>query len=572
MVHSNHVFHVPFVSGSNSQKVIASVKLVTRWDWTFIIICISLLFVGVRVTSDLHWPADLDQFRDIAQTQSIIDGDYGHDPYYQDEHIWYNPGLHLIYTGVSYLFNMSVPEVVARVGAYMNILAPITFYLMLRTLFGVEMAWLSSVAYIFLYPNVYPAWATALYSPASFSSIFAQSLFYLFIIFFYKLFSGPPTYTQYLKIGCIWGVMFLFHTTPACIAGGMLALFFLRQLPQLITHPGTPLLSFRRWCGYALTVCLPALTITFSFLFFALWYYHLHIINAYPLSWKWPTLLLSALPHLLRTEFLQPGGVLVIFGFIALCRTLKDKATRFIFLSCAGICLGALVYHYLSMAWPTFISTRFLPIPIHHFFFYYKVLYYIAFGYGLITLLNLSIEKAETWNTTLKKKCHWQKYHKVVPALILISLILLPFIYVVKVYARNGNWLNYRMLALHQTANSDFIKAYHWILKHTHHEDVFLCANVYGIRIVGAAGRKVVAIQAQFSNPYVDFQTRQKDRSMMLKSLKSGQNHAFTPLSQKYAVKYLIGPETELVKIHPAFKNKFKQVFHAEQLVILELL
>ena len=111
---------------------------VKAWfDGFFVLILgLALLYSGKQIIKDLEWPYDLDSYRDMAQVQTILDGDYGKDPYYLNEHVWYTPGCHFIIGGICLLMDKPVPVVIGKIGAYLNLLVPLVFYLMLRLIWG----------------------------------------------------------------------------------------------------------------------------------------------------------------------------------------------------------------------------------------------------------------------------------------------------------------------------------------------------------------------------------------------------------------------------------------------------
>ena len=141
------------------------------------LLCAWALVTGIRTTFDLDWPFDPDHLRDIAHAQTIRDGAWLQDPFYQSEWVWYNPLLPGIIAGISYLTDLHVNVVAARAGAYLNIAAPLTFYLLVLRLTSSPTALASLVGFLFLVHA--PTWAAPTYSPWLFGSAFAQPFFYL---------------------------------------------------------------------------------------------------------------------------------------------------------------------------------------------------------------------------------------------------------------------------------------------------------------------------------------------------------------------------------------------------------
>ena len=79
-----------------------------------------------------------------------------------------------------------------------------------------------------------------------------------------------------------------------------------------------------------------------------------------------------------------------------------------------------------------------------------------------------------------------------------------------------------------------------WIRLHTFPDDVFLCMDDASLYLVTPAGRKVVATNRYFSNPYVDWRSRDADRRRMFDQLASGDMDGFSRLAAKYRVRFVV--------------------------------
>ncbi len=78
------------------------------------------------------------------------------------------------------------------------------------------------------------------------------------------------------------------------------------------------------------------------------------------------------------------------------------------------------------------------------------------------------------------------------------------------------------------------------IRRTTSRDSVFLASYGAGLMIVGPAGRKTVAVQPEFSNPYVEYSERARDRDQMFQLLKRGDLLAFRRIAVHYAVTHVI--------------------------------
>ncbi|HLP61248.1 MAG TPA: hypothetical protein VK186_20565 [Candidatus Deferrimicrobium sp.] len=540
-----------------------------KLDFVFVIICISLLYVGYNAVKSLTWPYDLDQFRDIAQTQTILDDGYGRDPYYLNENTWYNPGLHFIFAAVSLLFNIPVPQVIAQSGPFFIIFAPLAFYYMLKTMFGPWPALIGSAAYLFI-PNPYPTWATSLYSPFIFPIIISQAFFYLLIAIFYKTIKKEPSIKQYIFLGILLSFTFLVNTSSAFIGGCMIAFFFLGKMKPGLKNSSrsnytlTP--SLKRFLCFA----IPAILISMVFLCFVVFHYRMAIINPMPTNWGWEQLALKGLPQLLKTELFHLPNLIALFGFIHLVIKKQDEEARRIILYWLGIVLAYLAYYLFSILFKNIITLQ-LIVPVHHFFFYLKALSYVLFGYGAVILMGMLEKKAATHFTFVGK---WRqrltvKYLKPVFYILLAAISVL---YIFTLYNRNEYLSASKEASLQRMTDNPAIQSYKWIRKNTKGNDVFLCSNRFSMRVVGPAARKVVATHPYFSNPYVDYETRNIDREKMFEYLETGKFVDFSQLCKKYNVKYVMGSTVVFRKTHPSLQKYLKRVFICGDVVIKKLI
>lgn len=542
-----------------------------KLDFVFAVICLSLLYIGNNATKNLTWPYDLDQFRDIAQTQTFLDGGYGNDPYYLNEHTWYNPGLHFIFGAASLLSKTPVPRALLRFGAFFIILAPLSFYIMIRSMFGNWAAFIGTAAYLFI-PSPYPIWVSNLYSPFIFPIILAQSFFYILVTFIFKSIKKEQESLPYFIMGILLGITFLFHTSSALIVGCIITLFFLEKLTTVLKTPHWTIKTLKPLLNKFLCFVVPTFIISMIFLYFIVVHYRLKIINALPTNWIWGLLTLKGLPQLLKTELLYLPNLIAIFGFLYLIKKNKDEIAKKISQYWLGIVLAYLGFYFLALELKTIFSKLPLIVPAYHFFFYLKALSYVFFGYGTVILagmLGKMIKKrftfAEKWRQLLTGK-----YLKLSPVFYLL-VAGLGAVYVLTIYEHN-EWLKAsKDAALHRTSNTPIVQCYHWIRGNTKNNDVFLCSDKFSMRVVGPAARKVVVTHPFFSNPYVNYQERNNDRAKMFKCLKSGEISVFSRLCKKYKVKYIMENISVLKKTHPLLQKYFKRVFVCGDIVIKKI-
>jgi hypothetical protein len=87
--------------------------------------------------------------------------------------------------------------------------------------------------------------------------------------------------------------------------------------------------------------------------------------------------------------------------------------------------------------------------------------------------------------------------------------------------------------------NADFVNTYDWLRAHARPNDVVLTSDRLATYVIGPAGRKIVAGDSFFANPYVDWKARATDRDAMFGQLMAGDCAAFLPVAAKYPVSYV---------------------------------
>src|ERR1700678_1682038 len=89
---------------------------------------------------DIHWFFDPDYYRDMSCVQQNLHGDFGKDPNYLGAWLWYNPLLTGIETIIVRITGLPLNVTFAQAGVWLNLLAPMTFTLMLATIFDWRVA------------------------------------------------------------------------------------------------------------------------------------------------------------------------------------------------------------------------------------------------------------------------------------------------------------------------------------------------------------------------------------------------------------------------------------------------
>ena len=93
--------------------------------------------------------------------RTILESGHGPDPAYLGERNWYNPLVPAMTAAASALSGVDVPVVAVRIGIDANRLAPIAFYLLVRSLAGAWIALYASARFLFLTSSTLPSWMSA---------------------------------------------------------------------------------------------------------------------------------------------------------------------------------------------------------------------------------------------------------------------------------------------------------------------------------------------------------------------------------------------------------------------------
>src|SRR5262245_19876357 len=144
---------------------------------------LALAFAGnLAATRDLRWPTVDIRYREKASAQTSLDEGAGRDPAYLGESIWYNPLSGWIAAFVSTATGQPLHEVVPRLGPFLNLVAPIAFFVLVAALACEWTALIAVAAFLFLTANPFPFFMAASYSPWFAPENYGQGLLYLALV------------------------------------------------------------------------------------------------------------------------------------------------------------------------------------------------------------------------------------------------------------------------------------------------------------------------------------------------------------------------------------------------------
>ena len=453
--------------------------------------CVLALVAALRTVHGLEWPYDGDHYRDVAQAQIARDGHPLSDPFYAGEWIWYNPLVPWLVAAGSAAFRMTPSAFHVRGGPWLNLLAPIGFYLLCRRLAGAPAAFAALVIFLFFNCRTDPALTSATYSSWLFVATFAQGLFFLTALVMVDAGDrgGRQNYVRAAAIGFLAGLTFLAHTAPALILGAI-AIVLLR--PRSLAIAG-----------------IVALLVASPFVYSILVHYHLHVVNDAPMAWRWLPVTIGGFPSTLSSNAVLIGAG-VAGAFILRQRAVSAWLAVSLILMAAGMARDV---------WPSLPAI----VPAFHFW-----------RYAMAAL------------TLLAGVTAWWVCQKASPRYATAVLVVAASVAVGWYWPRYRSRFDFvygegiaRQRDPHHSAVTAFL-----------HKSVPADAVVVGSRgasleIIGPAGRHVVAVNPTWSNPYIDNAGRVRDRDAMLEALRTHNHERIRVLAGAYDVTHVVGVGAE---------------------------
>jgi hypothetical protein len=494
--------------------------------------------VGIRTTWGLAWPgqswigAGIDIYRDIASAQTMRDTGYGPDPTYLDEKTWYNPMTPGITAVTSAVLDLPVHVVATQIGAYINVLAPLGFLLLCAKLFDRWTACYATAAFLFLTSGPLPSWVSATYSPWFMPVNFVQAVFYPAVLVLWKAHrSGKVGW--YLAAGVAWGLVFLGHTGPALILGGMNCLWMV-SLAWAAWRERDPARQARRRealrrgaVRFAIMAAV-AIVVSAPFVMIIAGHYGLRIKNPVPSAYSY-ALLSRGLPRLFVIHLTVPMAIALI-GLIRLRLHRSHRTARLLVMSWVATCALFLAYSFARLGAQQAAGIA-LPsiVPSFHFLFYLKAATAVLFGVGLRVISKWA------WKLWRRDRAFRAAPGTPIAAAICV-LLLIPAI--LKYPSRSD--FTMELADALKVPGSAEEQAFEFLRHQVGPRDVVLATDRDGATIVTPTGAKVVAIYDGFSNPYVDLAPRVAARDRMVASLAAGDVATFRALASQYGVTWVV--------------------------------
>jgi hypothetical protein len=478
----------------------------------YLLACIIMLIVAFiqcyQTVHDLHWASEPDFDRDIAYIRATLNGHYGQDPSMLGQYMWYNPIIFLSETLIVKLSGLPINVVVARCGAFLNLINPIVFFIVLVKLFDYKTALESLLCFIFLIAGNLPCWGAATYSPWMVSDTATQWLFYLSILCCYKAFDSQKM-VWFIVLGAVLGITFLGHSAPVFIMVFILLIMQGQKVVIALKSKQYKLVGTYFLQGAATVI--PFIIFAFPMLYYVYGKYHLHFVNRIILECAPGIFARKETLTLLKLN-VTVALVISIIGFIWFYKNFRNPVLRKLIWCWLGVTLVMYVYESAVPTVDKMIHHN-LPdtIPAFHYFFYFKALQSIFFGFGFIYLFKLLLQ----WVSKLSKKEFSANFANnfFVLAVLLYMLVYLP------VYNNRWDFSDLRQEALNKEKETDKLGVYNFIVKHVPLDHVLLCPHGLSLFPVMPTAIKMVSIETYFSNPYVSYDQREADRVKMLNFL-----------------------------------------------------
>jgi hypothetical protein len=534
----------------------------------FIFAGILLIFVAFlrcyKVSHDLKWFYDGDFYRDISYVQGILYGNYGKDPSFIGEYLWYNPLLTIVEAIVVKLTGLPINIVLIRAGSFLNLLSPLCFFGMLFFLFKEKVALAGLVSFLFLASGNIPFFYTATYSPWIYPGSFIQFAFYLNIIFCWMAFSTQKIY-WFAILGAGIGLGFLGHTAPTVIIILILAVIQIGKIQDALKSKQPGLV--KRYFYQAVIVFIPFVIVSFPYLYYLVGKYHVHVVNRKPFEYVDTIFIWRNFGSMVRANA-SIAFIISGIGFIWFYKKFTEPLIRKIIFSWLWVCLIMFIYSTLVGSLDEHLNIK-LPgtVPSYHYFYYLKALESVFFGFGLVFLLEKPVRSAAGFLIArIPGAGSWIACAVFILCIGLYVLIYYPF------YKTRYDFGAIREMSIMAGKEKDKIEIYDYIRGHIPDDQVFLCEQETSIFPVMPTARKMVSIGITFSNPFVDFNKRENDRNNMLSYLKTGEPDSTKNLFSEYSVNYVLLRDSvlseykDLPLVHGqlTFKNKRYSLFHIE--------
>jgi hypothetical protein len=489
-------------------------------------VCVILAFAPAWRAATVDWAYDRDHFRDIAAAQSMADGRWLDDPAYRGETLWYNPLLPATTAFVSKAASMPVSTTYVRLGPILSATAAITFFIAVAVLIDWWPAAISLAGLLF-FPYDADAWARPSITPWIFPVIFASSFFYIGLCLCWRAMQRQ-TLSAWAFVGAWIGITFLAHTAPAVILGLCAAYAACSRAQPSIGASSSIVARLGVVTAGAVIAGAPLL-------WSIVWRYRLRVVNHAPFDWTWNEMRVEHFASVLATLVTSATGMLAIVGAVVLVRRFRSDGRARLVL-CWTVSTVALVgYGYVQQI----VAFDRVPplVPQYHFYYYLIAAGHVLIGVAVWTIVSrlAALLGGHIRSTAVENVAAVGCAAALVGAFVRLNY---------DAYAKRPDFAEYYREA--QTTSRILAKGrvVERLRAETPPDAVVLASTTESLLRVAPAGRRVITMPSEFSNPFVSLGERELDEDRLFAALAAGDAGTFASLAGRYGVTHvMLGPE-----------------------------
>lgn len=536
-------------------------------EWLSVLIFLFMLAMafipGVKAVTGLSWGASIDFHRDQAFVQALLEGHYGQDPTYLGGAMWYTPFMTWVEAAAVTLTGLPTAQVLVRMGAYVNLLAPIAFFIMTWYFLGPVRAVVCTAIFLFFSIGQEPGWAVPTYSPRMSAVTFCQWFFYIEVILIDRAFRnyriGPS-----LLAGAGAGITFLAHAGPAMVAVLIFAVFTMVQVVDAMRRKDRAAAWSRIRASIAAALAFIVATLPLT------WYivgeYHLHVVNRSGFLYTYYALTIKEKSFFLyhNISFFNLfawAGVWIVLRY-AKGAVITARA-RALLLTWLLLSIVLFVYSYIVAVLDTHYAIH-LPalLPTFHFYFYAKGALTVFAGVAVWEVYRWVWKRLEpssvrkTLSTSIR------------PVVVLFALIALACTLNYPAYGTRRDVFTVRSRNLEFMERHDGIEAAESIPALLPWNAVVLCDVDLSIWPMLVSARHVVSTASTMGNPYCDQRERQADNELLLLGMQAPRPGTESLLG-KYGVTHLLVRPSDLSTMTDASRWFPTVVFRNDGYVLL---
>jgi hypothetical protein len=461
------------------------------------LLCLLLLCLlhGMRATAGLEMPPDLDALRDIGFAQGMLDGNWLGDPSSAEGLRYYPPLVPALGALLARAIGTGdLPGLWVRIGPWAGLLPVVAFFVLARRIFASSGAALcGTAAFVLLNGATIDPWLAGGYTPWLLTPMLVQAGFLATACLIHAR-AGSAALRDAVWIGLAIGLTFLGHIIPALLLTAMLLAAVAVSRPWDGRTLGWLALAGSVQGAVMAPYLLPLLAT-----------YPGGVVHLTPGNWTASTLVRSWGTFALMLEANAPALLAALVG-LHLWRRLDRKAAAML-AAWIGICVLALARHY-ACGNGAGGACQVLRLPVHHFHLYLQVAGALLIGRVGAALLS------------------WRRS----PGLQFVACALAAVTGIALLVQRPYDIYATGVARGNASEVSMDLAAYRWVLAATPPNALFATLGTAdrpagdepGNFAVVAAGRRLIATDTLFSNPYLDWNSREARRRAAIAWLRGG--------------------------------------------------